>query len=194
MTADKTASGTTDGATGSATVDSATADGPRRPVLTASLIVVGLLAALGSWLLYGAVTRTLTTPADPAELTALDTRLTEIRDAARPIAAAFAAEPASGTVDIGAYRTRVEALRHLVDSTSDLSATSPDALEVRDLILTGGAQVAAGMEAALDAAASDEASATGAAAIRVDEGLANLDEARTRLDLLLGRLKPVQTG
>jgi hypothetical protein len=169
-------------------------EGPRAPVLTASIIVVGLLAALGCWLLYGALTRTLTTPADPVELAALDTRLTEIENAAQPIAAAFASEPATGTVDIAAYRARVDVFRDLVDSTSDLPATSPDALEIRDLVLTGGSQVASGMNAALDAAASDEASATNAAAVTVDEGLANLDTARTRLDLLLGRLKPVQTG
>lgn len=159
-------------------------------MLTASLIVLGLMIALGGWLIYGAMNRTLTTPADPSELAALDARLVEIQDDARPIATAFSAEPATGTIDIDSYRTRVAALRRLVDSTNDLTATSPDALEVRDLILTGGSQVAAGMSAALDAAQADEPSATVPAATKVDEGLANLEAARAKLDLLLGRLKP----
>lgn len=168
----------------------ARAGGPPAPALTAALVVLGLLLALGGWLVYGAMNRTLTTPADPSELAVLDTRLVAIQDAARPIATAFAAESATGTIDIDSYRARVIALRRLVDSTSDLPATSPDALEVRDLILTGGSQVAAGMVDALDAAAADEASAAVPAEAKVDEGLANLAAARAKLDLLLGKIKP----
>jgi hypothetical protein len=173
-----------------ATPTTARAGGPPRPVLTASIIVLALVIGLGSWLLYVAMNRTLTTPADPSQLTALDARLTAVHDTARAIAVSFASESPTGVIDIGSYRARIDSLRSLVDSTNDLPATGPDALEVRDLILTGGSQVTAGMSAALDAAASNETSAAVAAAERVDEVLSNLDAARTRLDLLLGRLKP----
>jgi len=165
-------------------------DGPPAPLLTAAIIVLALLIALGAWLGYGALNRPLEVPADPAELTALDARLVEIEDTARPIAAAFAAEPATASVDVDAYRAKLAALRALVDSTNDLEATSPEALEVRDLVLTGGSQVVAGMEAALDAAAANEPSATVPAAAKVDEGLSNLAAARDKLDVLLGRIKP----
>jgi hypothetical protein len=163
--------------------------GPPAPRLTAALTVFGLLLALGGWLLYGALNRPLTTPADPAELTSLDAQLVKIQKTAVPIAEAFATQSPTSPIDIAAYRSRVTALRDLVDSTNDLAATSPDALEIRDLVLTGGAQVVAGMQLALDAAAANDASATAAAA-QMDEGLANLTAARTKLDLLLGRLKP----
>jgi hypothetical protein len=159
-------------------------------VLTASLIVLGLLIALGGWLVWGAMNRTLTTPADPTELAGLDAQLVRIQNTARPIAAAFESDSATGAIDIEAYRTRVAALRSLVDSTNDLPASSPDALEVRDLILTGGSQVAAGMSEALDAAAANEPSATAPAADHIDEGLENLAAARAKLDLLLGKIKP----
>ncbi len=164
--------------------------GPPAPVLTAVLVVFVLVVGLGGWLLYGALNRPLATPADPAQLRALDARLLEIENAARPIATQFTSETATSAIDIGAYRARAAALRDLVDSTNDLAATSPDALEIRDLILTGGSQIAAGIADALDAAASDQASATLTAATRVDEGLSNLAAARAKLDLLLGRTKP----
>ena len=164
--------------------------GPPAPALTAAIIVLGLLLALGSWLLYGALNRPLSTPADTSELTALDAQLATIQRTAVPIAAAFATESATAAIDIESYRDQVAALRTLVDSTNDLAATSPDALEIRDLILTGGAQVVAGMEMALDAAAANVPSAT-AAASQMDEGLSNLDAARAKLDLLLGRITPV---
>lgn len=164
--------------------------GPRAPLLTASLIAATLLVAFGAWLVYSAVNRPLGTPADPAELSALDARLTAIENAARPIAAAFASESPTAAIDVTDYRDRVVALRKLVDSTNDLAASSPDALEIRDLILTGGSEIGDGMNAALDALVSDEASATTAAAAQVDDGLSNLDAARAKLDLLLGRIRP----
>lgn len=166
------------------------AEGPRAPVLTASLIVLGLLVALGGWLVYGALTRPLTSPADPTEVEALDAQLTRIETAARPIATAFASESETAPIDLSSYRGQVDALRTLVDSTSDLEATSPDTLEIRDLVLTGGSQMVEGMELALDAAASNEASATTDADLRVAEGLGNLETARTKMDRLLGRAQP----
>lgn len=165
------------------------ADGPRAPLLTAAVIVLTLLVALGAWLAYSAFNRQLATPADPTELAALDARLTRILGVARPIAASFAAEPATGAIDVGAYRAKVADLQALVDSTNDLAATSPDALEVRDLILTGGSQVVAGMQSALDAAVANDAGAATGAAEKVDEGLANLADARAKLDVLLGKVK-----
>lgn len=177
------------GPKGSAAGADARRSGPPAPGLTAAIIVLVLLIAFGGWLLYGALNRPLTTPADPSELAALDAQLVKIQKTAVPIAEAFATQSATTPIDIEAYRTRVKALRDLVDSTNDLAATSPDALEIRDLVLTGGAEVVAGMQLALDAAAANDASATAAAA-QMDEGLANLTAARTKLDLLLGRLKP----
>ena len=164
--------------------------GPPAPVLTAVLVVFVLAVALGGWLLYGALNRPLATPADPAQLRALDVRLVQIENAARPIATEFTSETATAAIDISAYRAQAAALRDLVDSTNDLAATSPDALEIRDLILTGGSQISAGISDALDAAASDQASATLTAATRIDEGLSNLAAARAKLDLLLGRTNP----
>jgi len=158
--------------------------------MTAAVIVLTLLVALGAWLAYGALNRPLETPADPTELSALDARLVQIEETARPIAAAFAAEPTTGSIDMDSYRAKLATLRALVDSTNDLEATSPEALEVRDLVLTGGSQVVAGMEAALDAAVANEPSATVPAAAKVDEGLANLADARSKLDILLGRVRP----
>jgi hypothetical protein len=165
---------------------------PRRQALAAAITLLVLLAAAATWFAYSALTRPLVVTPDRAELVALDAQLTRIQDAIKPIAAALTSQTETSAIepiDVAAYHARVSALRDLVDATNDLSATSPDALEVRDLILTGGSQVAAGMDEALTALTSDEASTSESAALRVDEGIANLQAARDKLDLLLGRLQ-----
>jgi hypothetical protein len=160
---------------------------PRAPVLTATIVVLVLLSLAGAWLTYHAFTRPLSESPDRTELLALDAQLTKIQDSAEPIAAAFTSEAATAVIDVGAYRTRIARLRDLVDSTNDLAVTSPDALDIRDLLITGGSQIVAGMSDALDALAANEASATTTAASEMDEGVANLQTARQRLGLLLGR-------
>jgi hypothetical protein len=164
---------------------------PRSRVISVVATLAMLLLVAGGWLAYTALTRPLTSAPDTAELSALDARLTAIENEMRPIATAFTSQSETGTIDLRAYSTRVTHLRDLVDSTNGLAATSPDALEVRDLILTGGAQIVDGMNQALGALASDDASAATPAASRVEEGLANLTEARRKLDILLGRIQPV---
>jgi hypothetical protein len=69
-----------------------------------------------------------------------------------------------------------------------LEVTDPEALTIRDLIVTGGSEVLAGLNLALDALVSDEASATVQADAQVVEGLQQLQEARDTLDRLLGRI------
>ena len=151
--------------------------------LAAALVVVGI----GALIAWNVVHRPLTTAPNTSELVALDSRLTTIQDRIRPIAAAFTSEPATGVIDVGSYREKIAAVRELVDSTNGLSVTDPDALEVRDLIITGGSQVLDGMDAALDALQSNDASATVAASAAVDDGLSTLQDARDKLDALLGK-------
>jgi hypothetical protein len=164
---------------------------PRSRVISVVATLAVLLLVAGGWLAYTALTRPLASVPDTAELLALDARLTAIENEIRPIATAFTSQSPTGTIDLKAYSTRVTHLRDLVDSTNGLPATSADALEVRDLILTGGAQIVDGMNQALGALASDDASAATPAASRIEEGLANLTDVRRRLDILLGRIQPV---
>lgn len=159
-------------------------------MLTAVAIVAVLLAAAGAWFAYDAFTRPIVVTPDRAELTALDAQLTRIQDELRPIATAFTSQTdteTGGVIDVDAYRMRIAKVRDLVDSTSDLAATSKESLEIRDLVLTGGSEVVAGMYEALDALVADDPDAATAAAGHVDEGLANLQAARRLLDVLLGR-------
>ena len=65
--------------------------------------------------------------------------------------------------------------------------TGADALQVRDQIVTGGSEVLAGLDMALDALVSNDESATTPAAVQVEDGLQQLQEARDTLDRLLGR-------
>jgi len=163
---------------------------PRSRLVSALVTLAVLVLLAGAWLVYVVLTRPLASTPDMAEMRALDARLTAIENEMRPIAAAFTSESSTAPIDVDAYAGRIAHLRDLIDSTNDLAASTPDALEVRDLILTGGAQVAEGMNAALDALVSDNATAATPAASRLEEGLANLAEARRRLDMVLGRLQP----
>lgn len=162
-----------------------------RPRRTLVAVIAALLllsaVALGAWLARAALDRPLAATPDRAELVALDGRLTAIQSAIRPIATAFGLEPDTGLIDVGAYRAKIGGVRRLVDSTNDLAVSGPEALEVRDLVITGGSQVLTGMDAALDALMNDEASATVPAISQVDEGLAALQDARDKLDALLGK-------
>jgi hypothetical protein len=157
--------------------------------LAIALATVGMVVvvAAASWSVWALLNRPLVVTPDRTELAALDARLTTIEGAIAPIATSFTSEPATGPIDVGSYRARIAAAQRIVDSTNDLSVSTPDSIEVRDLIITGGSQVLAGLNSALDALQSDEASATQPAAAQVDEGLATLKDARDKLDALLGK-------
>lgn len=124
------------------------------------------------------------------QLTTLSERLDAVNGAITPIAVAFTSEPATAPLDVGSYRTRIASARQVVDQVNGIAVTDPDALQVRDLIVTGGSQVLEGLDLALDAAESDEASATQPAIIEVEAGMQSLEEARDLLDTLLGRNSP----
>jgi hypothetical protein len=161
--------------------------GRRRTWAIAAIAVAGaVLLGLAGWSIWGFLGSASTPGTDLEELRALDARLTRIEDTLRPIAVAFTSEPETAPIDVTSYRDKIRAARTVVQSVNDLPTTSATALEVRDAILTGGTQVLDGMETALDALASDDASATGDASVQVEEGLTQLDEARTRLRELLG--------
>lgn len=179
---------TNDGEGARRTVGGTSDRGVGRRAIAVSLIALVVLAAVaGAW--WIAVTRDPDTssPIARAELTSLDARLTQVHDAITPIADAFTSEPETGALDVGAYRARIEAARRLVDDVNGLEVTDPDALQIRDLIVTGGSEVLAGMDLALDALSSDDASAAAPALTQVDAGLSKLQEARGMLDRLLGR-------
>ena len=161
----------------------------RRRALLISLTAVAVLTALvgGVWWLTTVFAAPPTDTTQNAELTALDGRLKAVRAAITPIASSFATESASGAINVAAFRERIAAARRLVDDVNGLEVTDPDALQVRDLIVTGGSEVLAGLDLALDALASNDASATTPAAVEVEEGLQQLQEARDTLDRLLGR-------
>jgi hypothetical protein len=165
--------------------------GPRAPVLTAAIILGAMLLIGGVWFAYHSFTSPLPIEADRTQLAAIDAQRVRIHDAIVPIATeltSVVATGASGVIDIDAYRARIAEARRIVDSTSDLAATSDEALLIRDLVLTGGSQVVVGMEEAIDALASDDANAVPAALAHVEEGLGNLEAARLKLDALLGRV------
>jgi hypothetical protein len=160
----------------------------RAAAISLALLLITALTALTAagvwWITTRLATPTLTAAHD--ELTSLDAKLTEVRGAITPIAREFTAESATGTLDVAVYRERIDAARRVVDGVNGMDVSDPDAQEVRDLIVTGGSDVVAGMNAALDALASDDPSATVPAAAQVDDGLSILQQARDRLDLLLG--------
>jgi hypothetical protein len=164
--------------------------GPRAPVLTAVLIVAGLLLAAGGWWAYHSLAAPADGGPDRSELAAIDARLTAIRQGIQPVADALASQTATasaGAIDVAGYRNDLLRVRDLVDATNDLAATSAEALEIRDLVLTGGSQVVAGMQETLNAMVANDPNAVQAAAAHVEEGLGNLQDARRRLDVLLGR-------
>ena len=162
----------------------------RTRVLSAVITLVALLLVAGVWFAWVAFTRPLVAAPDTSELRAIDAHLARIENSIRPIAAAFTSQSATSPIDLEDYAGRVDALRALVDSTNDLSASTPDTLEIRDLVLTGGSQIANGMTAALTALRSDDASAAVPAATHIEEGLANLADARQKIDTALGRNQP----
>jgi hypothetical protein len=166
-------------------------EGRRRAWSVVGLAIAGIvLLALAGWSLWGFLDRASSPGTDLEELRALDARLTRIEDTLRPIAISFTSQPATAPIDVTSYRDRIADARIVVQSVNDLPTTSATALEVRDAILTGGTQVLDGMESALAALASDDASATEGASAQVEEGLTQLDEARTRLRELLGTPSP----
>lgn len=158
---------------------------PRRAV-TIMLAAIAILATAAAVTWWG-VSRSAApvTPAASAEFGALELGLLRVRAMISPIAAEFTSEPATGPIDVDAYRFRVAEARRSVDEINGLLITDPDALRIRDLIVTGGSEVLSGMDVALDAAGSDDASATEPAASLVDFGLTKLQEARDLLDSLL---------
>jgi len=161
----------------------------RRRALLVSLAAVVMLTALAAGVWW--VTTLFASPRpdtrQTAELTALDDRLKAVRAAITPIASSFATESAGAAINVASFRDRIAAARRLVDEVNGLDVTDPDALQVRDLIVTGGSEVLAGLDMALDALVSNDATATTPAAVQVEEGLQQLQEARDTLDRLLGR-------
>jgi len=182
-------SGDTGGADrGGAGNDPGTAAVRRRAALASVVALLVLTAAAaGVWWVTVARSASPGSPAVRAELDALDAKLAQVRGALDPIARSFTSEPETGLIDVGAYRDRIEAARRVVDGVNGVEVSDPGALQVRDLIVTGGSEVLAGMDAALDALGSDDASATEPAGAQVDEGLSKLQEASDMLDSLLGR-------
>lgn len=155
--------------------------------LAVAAIAVGVV--LGAWMVVSALGQGGPARANRAEIAALETRLTEIREAVQPIAVAFTIDPTPGLIDVDSYRARVAAVRDLVDSTNGLAASSEAALEIRDLIVTGGAQVVDGLDGALDALQSNDESGTAEPDALVAEGVASLQEAQARINEVLGRTK-----
>jgi hypothetical protein len=152
----------------------------------AAAFVLTAIAA-GAWWLTVTLSDSRSAGPQRAELTALSERLDAVSAAITPIATDFTTEPTSGAIDVTAYRTRIAAARRLVDEVNGIAVTDADAAQLRDLIVTGGSQVLTGMDMALDALISDEASATGPASLQVEQGLQTLQEARDLLQTLTGR-------
>jgi hypothetical protein len=167
----------------------APAGADRRRAVAISLIAVAVLTALavGAWWFATLGTGHTPAAAQSAQLTALDGRLKKVRAAILPIASDFTSESANGAINVAAFRDRIAAAQRLVDDVNGLEVTDADALQIRDLIVTGGSDVLEGLDLALDALVSDEASATTPAAVQVEDGLQQLQEARDMLDRLLGR-------
>jgi len=161
----------------------------RRRALLISLAALVALTALaaGAWWLTTLFASPRPDTRQTAELTALDGRLKAVRAAITPIASSFATESAGGAINVAAFRGRIAAARRLVDEVNGLEVTGADALQVRDQIVTGGSEVLAGLDMALDALVSNDESATTPAAVQVEDGLQQLQEARDTLDRLLGR-------
>jgi hypothetical protein len=163
----------------------------------ALLIALGTLVALsalaaGVWWLTVWLGSERPDVKKTTQLTTLSDRLDAVNAAITPIAVAFTSEPATAPLDVDSYRTRIASARQVVDQVNGIVVADPDALQVRDLIVTGGSQVLEGLDLALDAAESDEASATPPAAIEVEAGMQSLKEARDLLDTLLGRISPAR--
>ena len=170
----------------------ATARGRALLIALGALVVLSGLAA-GVWWLTVWLGSERPDVTKNTQLTALSERLDAVNAAITPIAVAFTSEPATSPLDVDSYRTRIASARQVVDQVNGVVATDPEALQVRDLIVTGGSQVLEGLDLALDAAESDEASATQPAFIEVEAGMQSLKEARDLLDTLLGRTSPAES-
>jgi hypothetical protein len=170
----------------------ATARGRALLIALGALVVLSGLAA-GVWWLTVWLGSERPAVTKNTQLTALSERLDAVNAAITPIAVAFTSEPATSPLDVDSYRTRIASARQVVDQVNGVVATDPEALQVRDLIVTGGSQVLEGLDLALDAADSDEASATQPAFIEVEAGMQSLKEARDLLDTLLGRTSPAES-
>jgi len=165
------------------------APGGRRRVRVLGLVVAVLAIggfALAGWGIWAFMSRETPPTPDRAELEALEAKLTTVRETIEPIAVAFTSQGATTPIDVAAYGARIERARRTVTSVNDVRLTSPQAIEVRDMIITGGSQVLDGMDEALVALVSDEASGAEQASSLVEEGLTALEDAKARLDELLG--------
>jgi hypothetical protein len=159
----------------------------RRAAIIAFSAAFALTAiAAGVWWLTVTLSDARSAGPQRTEIAALSGRLDAISAAITPIANDFTTEPTSGVIDVTSYRTRIASARRLVDEVNGIVVTDADALQLRDLIVTGGSQVLTGMDMALDALVSDEASATGPAGLQVEQGLQTLQEARDLLRTLTG--------
>jgi hypothetical protein len=119
---------------------------------------------------------------DKQETLALKQRWQASYDAIVPIAKDFTATAASGTIDVATYSRRIEAARAIVDSISDVPVTVSENRQVRDSMLSGASKVLDGMDALLQAAASNDTSSVETAVVAIDEGSTTLKEAGAALD------------
>jgi hypothetical protein len=177
---------------GGASAPSARGSRWRAAGIALSAIAVLSAIAAGAWWVTARLAGDAPAAPERAEIAALSRRLDAVDAAIKPIATDFTSEPPTGAIDVAAYRARIAAARRIVDETNGIAATGADAARLRDLIVTGGSQVLAGMDMALDAAVSDDASATAPAALQVEQGLQTLQEARDLLGTLTGHASLTQ--
>lgn len=163
-------------------------------IAIAALFAASAVLAAAAWGTWALLSRPLSEPSDRVQLEALRTRLAAVKDAIEPIAHAFTSEPTGTPIEVTYYENRVTAASSVVESVNDVQVTSSTALEVRDLILTGGSDVVAGMQAAIEALKANDSSAADTASSKVEEGLAQLDEAQQRLDELIGVKQSADAG
>lgn len=164
--------------------DKAPSAGKRAVLVSVAALLALAAAAAGVWWITVGRSTAPSSRAGQAELESLDAKLKQVQGTITPIAREFTSESSTGAIDVSAYRARVDETRRLVDGINGLEITDPNALQVRDLIVTGGSEVLAGMDAALDALTSDDASAAVPAATQVDTGMSTLQDARDLLDSL----------
>ncbi len=166
-----------------------------RAAIAAGAVVAALaLLSAAGWGMWAFLSRPLADASDRPQLEALSAKLQEIRGTVEPIARSFVSQSPSSAVEVGSYEARVAAAEKVVESVNDLDVTSSRALEIRDLILTGGSEVVDGMQTALDALKSNDATAANGAASEVADGMTQLDDARSRLDELLGTTEKADAG
>ncbi len=155
---------------------------PRGPLTVIAIaLAVGLAAVAVGGLAWTAMTRSQES-SERTEAQELRAALLRVKDTIEPIARDYASASPTAPIDVEAYRRRVDRARAVVIAVNDVAVVSGEGLQLRDDILTGGATVLEGMNGALDALQSDDASAAATAGGRVEEGMALLLAAEDSLD------------